>query len=206
MSEMPGGAKRRRWQKHIHSEILGQGVRVRPTPKRAPSNIEKVVREPAVFAGNLRNLISQSGLTEDEAWEVIGVERRWLRRVMKSGLRRIDRRSHQHLKRVAHYFGLKRLEDLWEADLPGLKHQPAVDQQILSWSQKANWPYARKLLELLATGEHEFLKGLIDSLHTKELPNCEDGSGAKVVPDEPASGPVPGLRRRIGRKDPSQSP
>jgi hypothetical protein len=91
-------------------------------------------------------------------------------------------------------------------DLPRLRRQPVLDDQVLGWREKVNWPYAKKLLELLEAGEHDFLKGLIDSLHASELfrAGAGAGSGAKPVPTESPSGHASGFKRRLNRRGPDQ--
>ena len=189
-----------RWDKQVRSETLGHGVRVRPVPKRNPGKVQETQREPAVFARNLRNLLLQAKLSDPEAPAKIGVGRRWLRRASVCGLARIDKRTRADLERVAHYFGLDGPEELWEADPPRLRRQPAIDRQALGWRDKVNWPYAMKLMELLEAGEHDFLKGLIDSLHASELRKVGGGAGAKTVAAVDEEGDASGLKRRLGRK------
>ena len=61
----------------------------------------------------------------------------------------------------------------------------------VSLKQKVNWPYADRLLNLLKSGEHEFLKGLIDRLHEASCSN-QRGEPASTVEDaHKASDPLP---------------
>jgi hypothetical protein len=187
------------WDKHVRSQTHGPGYRVRPLPKRPRSKVQEVERDPAVFARNLRSLIQHSGLTAGDAPTQIGVNRRWLRRLSSCGLARIDRRTRPDLEKIVRYFDLRGPEVLWEADLPQLRRQPAVDQQILGWREKVNWPYAQRLLELLETGDHEFLKGLIDSLYDSELLlHRGEGGQQPIVRSNLAAG----LKRRRDRSMP----
>jgi hypothetical protein len=201
MSDTPGSEGEDRWERLVRSDTLRHGARVRPVPKRPPSHNQEVHRDPSIFASNLRNLIRHAGLAETEAPAKLGVGRSWLRRATARGLARIDKRTEADLVWVASYFGLAGPEEFWETDLPCLRHQPVVDRQVLGWREKVNWPYAEKLLELLETREHGFLKGLIDSLHTSVLSRPRRGVKEQaVVRAEPDQ--APGLNRRIGRTRP----
>jgi hypothetical protein len=202
MAKPPKSAGHRLWEKHARSEVLGHGVRVRRLPRRDPPGEEGHPRDPAIFAANLRELTGQAGLTPAEVAAQLGLSRRWYVRLMAHGLARIDKRTCAGLEHLVHLFGLRRVEELWDPNLERLRPRAGVDQKILSWSQKAHWPYAEKLLELLETGEHDFLKGLIDSLHGSEQLKAGVKEGANPVPAEPQSAHTSGLRRRLGRNGP----
>ena len=128
-------------------------------------------REAKVFATNLDRLTRMHGMTRQQAAERIGAPYQWYRRVVTQGLRRISTENRDYLEVLADLFHLGRIEDLWRPDLisynvekAGLDPKADKHTQLL-WRQNQLWPYAEKLGRLLASGQYEFLKELIDKLH-----------------------------------------
>jgi hypothetical protein len=140
-------------------------------------------------------------MTPGEVAERCRISRRWYVRLLSNGLARIDKRTRPALERLAHHFGLGRIEDFWDPKLDRLRQRAVVDEQILTWSTKVNWPYAKKLLELLESGEYEHLKGLIDTLHALESLRVVHVAGAASAPTRPENGGEPGsIRQRLRRR------
>lgn len=132
---------------------------------------EAEARDPEVFAQNLDRLTQMHGLTRREVAEKIGARYQWFRRLVTRGLTRIDARNQAALDRLAALLGLAGIEDLWSPDLiefkvvrPGLDRDADPHTHVV-WRQREFWPYARKLAHILASGQHEYLKDLIDALY-----------------------------------------
>src|SRR5579885_2711580 len=111
MSEPTEADGDERWEKHVTNEILGQGVRVRRVPRRPSSAEVEGPRSPETFAENLRGLARLAKMTPAEVAERCRVSRRWYVRLLANGLARIDKRTRPGLERLAHHFGLGRIED-----------------------------------------------------------------------------------------------
>ena len=189
------------WQEHARSEILRGGGQLRRLPQHPSRQNDVRARTPKIFAENLSSLARQTKLTPGDVVLRCGISRRWYTRLMKHGLARIDKRTRPDLQRLAKFFDLGRLDDFWNPNLDRLRDRVGVDEQILDWSKKVNWPYAKKFLELLETGEHEYLKGLIDSLQSLESsraipePRAQPGRGRSENTSGPSS-----LRQRLKRR------
>jgi hypothetical protein len=130
-------------------------------------------RTPDVLAANLKRLTALTGKGGRELADEIGVQWRWYRRLLGRGLSRIDKRYLPSLKRITEFFRLGRpqdpidcrVEELWNPRLDVLNHDLPKPAALESWRQRIDWPYAQKLLELLESGQHDHLRGLIDSLY-----------------------------------------
>jgi hypothetical protein len=74
------------------------------------------------------------------------------------------------LDRVASYFNLADGDYFWATDIKKfLAPPPPKPDRLISMKQKINWPYAQRLLNLLETGQHDFLRELIDRLYAASL-------------------------------------
>ncbi|WP_068415753.1 hypothetical protein [Planctomyces sp. SH-PL62] len=104
--------------------------------------------------------------------EAVEVEYRWLRRIVKDGLSRRGGR----LDRLTRHLGLPDGDYLWAADIKQFLPHPPKPEQLSTLKQKLAWPYAERLLDLLETGSHEYLKDLIDRLHKFHLSHPAGGS------------------------------
>ena len=130
---------------------------------------KNVERDPEVFARNLDLLTIMHRLNRVEAAEKVGANVLWYRRAVTVGLSRIDKRTRPVLERIVEVFGLTTVEDLWERDLirfersSGLKAEADTPAHLV-WRQKEWWPWACKLAHILASGQHDYLKDLIDAL------------------------------------------
>jgi hypothetical protein len=141
-------------------------------------------RDPQVFARNLNRLTLLYGLTRRQAAEKVGADYLWYRRAVTKGLRRVTRTTRPVLERIVQAFGLTTVEDLWERGLIRLERRGALvdepDAHVnLVWRQREWWPWARKLAHILASGQHDYLRDLIDALYRtvpKTLEEPEPGS------------------------------
>jgi len=139
------------------------------------------------FASNLDKLTRMHGMTRLEVAEKIGSPPLWVRRVITRGLARVTSENRPYLEALAELFCLSRPEDLWVEDLVVFSVErhgldSAADEHLrLAWRQSALWPWARKLGRLLGTGRFEYLKALIDDLHSRLPPDTPE-----PVPERPA--------------------
>ncbi len=201
MDEPPEPVDKQRWEKLANRDMLGRGGRVRSLPRRPSSNEDMQPRVSATFADNLRALAHLAKVTPDEVVEKCRISGRWYTRLMANGLARIDKRTRPGLERLAHFFDLGRVEDFWDPRMDRRRQRAGAEEQIITWSTKVNWSYAKKLLELLETGEHEHLKGLIDTLHSLESLKMIQGAGAASGRSRPEDADASGtLRQRIKRR------
>jgi hypothetical protein len=146
--------------------------------------------DPKVLAENLRRLVQRRVVTRQEVWKAIGQEKRaaWFERVLKKGLSRVTPQGRDRLERVAGYFGLT-YDDLWRADLITFE----VDRPRPDFRR-----YGEKLADLLASGKHEYLKDLIDTLHEALWRRVR--SAPEPEPDDDPI-PPPGQRIRPQHRD-----
>jgi len=127
----------------------------------------KYERKLKVMRDNLIGLVRMTGKPAKEVAGEIGVDWRWFQRLLKQGLARIDSRFRPSLRQIATFFDLEGgdVDELWNPKLPALRRPAPAPEELASWRQKRDWPYAKKLLELLETGQHDHLRSLIDSLY-----------------------------------------
>lgn len=76
------------------------------------------------FASNLDRLIGLLGMTRKQAAREIGVTYKLVRRLVSEGVSRTDERSKDDLTKIAEFFVLPDVEDLWRADLLALVLNP----------------------------------------------------------------------------------
>lgn len=69
------------------------------------------------FASNLDRLIGLLGMTRKQAAREIGVPYKLVRRLVSEGVSRTDERSEDDVAKIAAFFVLPDVEDLWRADL-----------------------------------------------------------------------------------------
>lgn len=106
----------------------------------------------------------------------LGIEGRWLNRLLKHGLGYPSKSSLVHLERLAKHFGYKSYLDLWREDLLNSLGLPGPTQaQAEAWPLSPHWKQAEKLLVLLDSGDFDHLALLIDDLH-RLLPSPTLGS------------------------------
>ena len=69
------------------------------------------------FAQNLDCLLRLAGLSRKEAAEKAGVSYKLVRRLASAGVSRVDQRNEESLRKLATFFSLSRIDDLWLANL-----------------------------------------------------------------------------------------
>lgn len=199
------GSKGRRYKKTDEQRREDHRARMAHERPKKP----RYERTPEVFAANLNGLTALTGKTAREVADDIGVQWRWYRRILGQGLARIYKDFRPSLERIADYFRLGdslapiegRVEELWNPKLDALKRSPPKPAILESWRQKCDWPHAQKLLELLEGGQHDYLRGLIDSLHRLA---CQEGlktqgeAAYTADPDPADPSELKARRRRSG--------
>jgi len=125
-----------------------------------------------VFARNLDNLIQMKGLTLKNTADKIGADYQWIRRIVTRGMVRITEENRPYLKKLARLFEVSRIEDLWNPDLIVFRVKKDGPALTADWLEDELVPYAQKTILLLASGEHEYLKELIDKLHATLPPRA----------------------------------
>lgn len=127
---------------------------------------EKEWSDRRVFARNLDTLIQMKEFTLKGLAEKIGANYQWMRRIVTRGIVRITEENQPCLKKMANLFGISRIEDLWMPDLIVFKVKGQVAALTDEWLRNAEFvSYAKKLILLLDSGQHDYLKSLIDNLH-----------------------------------------
>lgn len=171
---------------------LGDDTRKKDSPHQDRLDKRQTWEEggdPNVLAENLRWLVAQKRVTRQQVWEAIGEEKEngeksrgaWFERVLRRGLSRVTPEARDRLERVARYFDLTS-DDLWRPDLITFEvGRPRPEIQ----------GYGMKLAELLLSGKHDYLRGLIDALH-ENLWRKGKSQPAPEPDDEPV--PPPGQR------------
>lgn len=120
-----------------------------------------IERDPQRFRENLSYIIRSNRTTLRELADEAKVEYRWLRRIVRDGLeRRVGR-----LDRLAQTLRLPDGDYFWAPDIRRFLPPPPDPEELCGLKRRLNWAYAERLLDLLETGDHEYLKGLIDRLH-----------------------------------------
>jgi len=154
------------WQPDlVRFRIRTNGTLLHPTPDDTDRN--------NVFATNIDRLLSTEGWSRKDAAAALGVEYKWLRRAVTSGLHRIERRNQSALNAVVRHFRLSSVNDLWRPNLVIVEVRPRV-VKIPSRSEKARrsllfqWPghkhrQATKIVSLfpeeIATYHEPFIGG-----------------------------------------------
>lgn len=105
------------WQSDlVHFRINSNGSLLPP----APSDTDRS----QVFAHNLDRLLASKGLSRKDAADALGVDYKWLRRAVSSGLDRIERRNQSALDAVVRHFRLSSVNDLWRPTLVAVEVRP----------------------------------------------------------------------------------
>jgi DNA adenine methylase len=76
------------------------------------------------FAVNLDRLLATKGWSRKDAADALGVDYKWLRRAVSSGLDRIERRNQPALDAVVRHFRLPSVNDLWRPNLVAVEVRP----------------------------------------------------------------------------------
>ncbi len=145
-----------------YSTVRPRDINALPREDVDSSAFDFIDRSPEIVIQNMKTLLDFYKISEEDAHKRIGVDRRWFRRLLKQGL---ERRM-PNLDKVAQYFNFSDGDYLWSKDISQFLVEPPPSPEALdSWTKQMSWPYAQRLLELLETGQHDYLKALIDGLH-----------------------------------------
>jgi DNA adenine methylase len=105
------------WQPDlIHFRINSNGSLSSPVPADTDRS--------QVFARNLDRLLATKGWSRKAAADALGVNHKWLRRAVSSGLDRIERRNQPALDAVVRHFRLPSVNDLWHPNLVAVEVRP----------------------------------------------------------------------------------
>ena len=126
---------------------------------------------PEVFARNLQFLVRISGKTLKQASEEVGASYQWFRRIATKGLERNPSDQNPLLERMAKIFCLRSVEDVWDNDLIVFRVKGRkLEQQEASEAENEwiaeNLGLVRKLAQLFLTYDYEYLRQLIEKLHS----------------------------------------
>jgi DNA adenine methylase len=105
------------WQPDlIHFRVNTNGTLLPP----APADTDRS----QTFACNLDRLLASKGLSRKDAAADLGVDYKWLRRAVSSGLDRIERRNQSALDAIVRHFRLSSVNDLWHPNLVAVEVRP----------------------------------------------------------------------------------
>ena len=123
-----------------------------------------------VFRDNLRKLTLLMGLTPTKVAKAISKQTltefdpRWYRRLCRKGIRQAHKESRARLEAIARFFGVTTVNHLWNERLITF----SLSKQLVPPRESE---YTVKLVELLETGKHDYLRQLISSLYALEFPS-----------------------------------
>jgi hypothetical protein len=116
----PTGSSRKKADQQVVPEAKEAEPPTRRVPKvRVVGQEERLTPEERKrrFATNLDMLIRLVGLSRVEAAHEIGLKHKLVLRLVSAGVSRSDDRNRDSLTRIAVYFALPSVDDLWRADL-----------------------------------------------------------------------------------------
>ncbi len=126
---------------------------------------EEIVRDGQVFQRNLKFLLRHSGSTQAELAKRANVSHDWLRQLTKRGLTQIREKNREPLERLRRVFLLDSTDEFWsESLIKDVERVSRRSDQMRPYLRSKDWPYLLKVLELLQSGEHDYLRGLIKAL------------------------------------------
>jgi len=141
--------------------------------------------DPRVFAQNIRRLNALMGLSPTKAARAISkrfsveIDPKWYRRLCRDGIGQVHKDTKERLAAIARFFGVTTVNALWDTNLV-----------FFTLSKHAVPPtegcYTTKLVELLETKKHDYLRQLITSIHAMEFP---DGVPVPEPEDEASFSP-----------------
>ncbi len=122
-----------------------------------------------VFVKNINFLIEHNGMKPATVAKRAGISFELLRQWLGRGLARPQKGSWDSLDRLRKVFWLDSMAALWSADLiDSLKQTERRAAQMHPFLRSKDWPYAVKFMELLQSGEYDFLRDLVGKLHGQE--------------------------------------
>jgi hypothetical protein len=161
-------------------EAKAHEVRRRPTGKKevegaATSSFadlrtnEEIERKSDVFLANVRFIIGLRGMKQATVAKEARIPAEWLRQLTRRGLKQKRGGSEEYLERLRRFFLLDSVDELWSPTLiPSLKQTERRAAQIHPFLRSKDWPYAKRIVELLQSGDYDFLRDLIDRLSERE--------------------------------------
>ncbi len=94
----------------------------------------------------------------------VEIDPKWYRRLCRGGIGQIHKDARKRLAAIARFFGVTTVNALWDENLV-----------VFNLSKKVVPPteaeYTVKLVELLETKKHDYLRSLITSIHAMEFPD-----------------------------------
>lgn len=136
----------------------------RPTDQRRDEPKE-IVRDGKVFQRNLKFLLDHAGSTQAEVAKRANVSHDWLRQLTKRGLTQVREKNREALDQLRRFFLLDSADEFWSENLiKDVERLSRRSDQMRPYLRSKDWPYLLKVLRLLQSGEHDYLRGLIDSL------------------------------------------
>jgi len=118
------------------------------------------------FARNLEHLLFLKDLNKKEASKKVGVPYKWMRRMATRGIGRPDPRNLERLQKLAEFFGLPSVDDLWRKDLLQLgvpKDLPTLKESLPKHLTKSTC--VDRFTALLDSEEFDDLYDLVDELY-----------------------------------------
>lgn len=135
---------------------------------------EVVERKSDVFRRNIRFLIKQRGMKKAGIAKALGLSEEWLRQVSRRGLSQVRKGSRTSLDRLRGIFWLDSVGELWSVSLiDRLKQTERRAAQMHPFLRSKDWNYAVKFMELLQSGEYDFLRHLMDKLYGHEIATAD---------------------------------
>ena len=146
---------------------------------------EVVERKSDVFRKNIRFLIKQRGMKKAGIAKALGLSEEWLAASVTSRSQAKSERGAGHPS--THYggsFGSIPWVKLWSVSLiDRLKQTERRAAQMHPFLRSKDWNYAVKFMELLQSGEYDFLRHLMDKLwDTKSRPQTNQFAAARKKP------------------------
>ena len=132
------------------------------------------------FAANLDALLKITGMQRKEAAEQIGLPYKLMRRLVSSGVSRVDARNEDTLEKIVAYFGLHVLDDLWQPDLLNWLLNPEYGKAFINRFRgrlTTSWDQVKKRPQLI----DESLRKLIFEDVSVESPFFEYSEKVKTI-------------------------
>ena len=122
-----------------------------------------------VFRKNIQFFIEQNRMKPATVAKQARISFELLRQWLRRGLARPQKGSRDSLDRLRKFFLLDSMAELWSDQLiDSLKQTERRAAQMHPFLRSTDWPYAVKFMELLQSGEYDFLRDLIGKLYGQE--------------------------------------
>jgi hypothetical protein len=130
------------------------------------------------FARNLDGLLQLVGLSRKEAAEEIGVSYKLVRRLASAGVSRIDERNKESLSKIAGFFSLPRIDDLWLQNLIPWLLQSDEGQPFVKKFQSELQRFREEQTRNIEHVDRSQLQLIGEALHGKSQPDDEAAMAA----------------------------